>query len=105
MIIPKERLSGEGVRQVVEQTVREHLKLDIDGYKCDTATVVSVLVKAAIEGQTIESVCEDLAIEIGSNTVREQLNALLDVVDLRRQECEMNAGLVACIPEQMPRQG
>ena len=60
MIIPKERLSGEDVRQVVEATVREYLKLAIDGYKCDTATVVSVLVKAAIEGQTIESVCEDL---------------------------------------------
>ncbi len=105
MIIPKDQLSGEDVRQVVEQTVREHLNLVIDGYKCDTAAVVNVLVKAAIEGQTIESVCEDLVLAVGSNTVREHLNALLDVYDLRQQECEMNAGLADCIPKQLPQQG
>jgi putative transposase len=67
--------------------------------------VVNVLVKAAIEGQTIESVCEDLALEVSSNTVREQLNALLDVYDLRTHECEMNAGLAACVPDALPRGG
>jgi hypothetical protein len=105
MRIPKERLSGEDVRQIVEQTVREHLHVAIQGYKCDSSCVVQVLVKAAIEGQTIESVCADLEVEVGSNTVREQLNALLDACDLRRHECEMNAGLTACIPEQLPRRG
>ena len=73
MMIPKEQLNGEDVRQVVEQTIRDHLNLAIDGYKCDTAVVVNGLVKAAIEGQTIESECEDLALEDGSNTVREHL--------------------------------
>jgi len=105
MIIPKEQLSGEDVRCVVEQTLREHLNLAIDGYKCDTRCVVNVLVKAAIERQTIESVCDDLALEVSSNTVRERLNALLDVYDLREHECEMNAGLVGNIPEQLPRRG
>ena len=61
--------------------------------------------KQLIEGQTIESVCEDLALEVGSNTVREQLNALLDVYDLREHECEMNAGLAACVPEALPHRG
>jgi putative transposase len=105
MMIPKEQLNGEAVRQVVEQTLREHLNLAIDGYKCDTAVVVNVLVKAAIEGQTIESVCEDLALEVGSNTVREHLNALLDVSDLRQHEWAMNAALAGNIPEQLPRRG
>jgi hypothetical protein len=105
MIIPKEQLSGEDVRQVVEQTLREHLKIVIEGYKCDTSRVVNVLVKAAIEGQTIESICTDLGLDVSSNTVREQLNAMLDVCDLRRHECEMNAGLATCIPEQLPRRG
>jgi len=67
--------------------------------------VVNVLVKAAIEGQTIESICADLGVEVGSNTVREQLNRLLDVCELRAHECQMNAGLVSCIPEQLPRRG
>lgn len=105
MIIPKEQLSGEDVRQVVEETLREHLKLAINGYKCDTATMVNVLVKAAIEGQTMESVCEDLALEVGSNTVREHFNALLDVSNLRAHECEMNAGLSACVPAELPKRG
>ncbi len=105
MNIPKEQLSGEDMRQMVEEIVGEHLKLAIEGYKCDNHLVLNVLVKAAVEGQTIESVCEDLKVEVGSNTVREQLNALLDVCELRRQECEMNSGLVRCIPAQMPRLG
>ena len=104
-MIPKAELSGEAVRQKVEEILRKYLNIEIAGYKCDSSSVIQVLVKAAIEGQTIESVCEDLKVEVESNTIREQLNALLDVYDLRRQECEMNAGLVACIPEQLPRQG
>jgi len=105
MIIPKEQLSGEDVRVVVEQILREHLKWAIAGYKCDSSTVIQVLVKAAIEGQTIDSICEDLGLEVSSNTVREQLNAVLDVCDLRTHECQINAGLVDCIPEQLPRRG
>ena len=105
MMIPKEQLSGEAVRRGVEQTLREHLKLAIEGYKCDSRCVVNELVKAAIERQTIESVCDDLALEVSSNTVGEQLNAQLDVYDLREHECQMNAGLAGNIPEQLPRRG
>jgi putative transposase len=105
MIIPKERLSGEDVRQIVEESLQRHLSLGIDGYKCDSSSVIQVLVQAAIEGQSIESICDDLKVEVSSNTVREQLNAVLDVCELRRHECEMNAGLVGCIPQQMPRRG
>lgn len=105
LIIPKAQWSGEDVRRVVEQTLQEHLNLAIEGYKCDRRCVVNVLVKAAMEGQTIESVCEDMAKEVGSNTVREHLNAVLDVNDLREHECAMNAGLAGNIPEVLPRRG
>src|SRR5258708_10136048 len=105
MIIPKEQLNAEDVGQIVEQTLQKHLGLRIEGYKCECSRVIQVLVQAAIEGQSIESICEDLELDVSSNTVREQLNATLDVCDLRRHECEMNAGLVDCIPEQMPRRG
>jgi hypothetical protein len=105
MIIPKEPLSAEDVRVAVERFVAEHLKWEIDGYKCDSSTVIQVLVKAAIEGQTIESIGEDLRLDIGSNTVRAQLNGLLDVCDLRTHEAQINAGLVECIPAQLPRAG
>jgi hypothetical protein len=105
MMIPKEQLSAEDARQAVAQSLRNHLKLTIDGYKCDTSSVVNVLVKAAVEGQTIESVCADLELGVGSNTIREQLNQLLDVCDLRLHECEMNTGLAANLPTELPRRG
>jgi len=40
-----------------------------------------------------------------SNTLREQMNAALDVCALRQQEAEMNAALAAAIPAGMPRGG
>ena len=67
--------------------------------------MVSVLVKGAIERQPIESVCKDLKLELGSNPVRERHNARLDVSTVREHECELNAGLAACIPEALPRRG
>jgi hypothetical protein len=53
----------------------------------------------------VESICADLQAVTGSNTIREHLNAVLDVCDLRRHECEMNAGLATCIPRELPRCG
>jgi Transposase DDE domain len=105
MMIPKERLKAEDVREMVEEIVVEQLKLEFNGYKCDTATVVNVLVKAAIERETIESVCRDLELEVSSNTIRAQLNGALDAYDLREQAGEMNAGLAACLPVELPRGG
>jgi hypothetical protein len=43
MIIPKEQLSAEDVRVEVERFVGEHLNWEIDGYKCDSSTVIQVL--------------------------------------------------------------
>jgi len=51
MIIPKERLEAETVREKVEQVLDEHLGLAIEGYKVNKRIVLNVLVKAAIEGQ------------------------------------------------------
>lgn len=42
---------------------------------------------------------------VDSNTLREQLNAALDVYELRQLEAEMNAALAAAIPVGMPRSG
>ncbi len=82
--------------------LRDYLKVNIDGYKWDTASVLNVLMKAAIEGQSVESACADLKEVAGSNALLAQLNAVLDVTDLRRHEVEMNAGLAACFPADLP---
>lgn len=105
MIITKNALSAEDVRQMTESILTEHLRIDIQGYSCDTAGILNVLMKAAVEGISIESACADMQEVASSNRIREQLNAVLDVSELRRHECEMNSGLAACIPEELPRVG
>jgi hypothetical protein len=105
MIIPKERLEAETAREMVEQVLSEQLSMQISGYKCDRQTVLKVLVKAAIEGQTMESVCDEATLGMESNAIREQLNRALDVSELRTHEVEVNAALAACIPVEMPRRG
>lgn len=105
MIIPKERLEAETTREMVEQVLNEHLSMPIDGDKCDRPKVLNVLVKAAIEGQTIESVCEDATLAMESNAIREQLNRTLDVCDLTSHAVEVNAALRACLPVELPRRG
>ncbi len=104
-MITKNRMSAEDVRQMSEQILREQLNIQVQGYKCTTELVCNVLLKAAVEGMSVESICADLEVTAGSNAIREQLNQVLDVCDLRRQECEMNAALVSCVPLEMPRRG
>jgi hypothetical protein len=96
-------LNAEDVRQATMQTLMENLSLNIDGYQCDTGMVYNVLLKAAVDGVSIESACADLCHTADSNTIREQLNEALDVCELRLHECEMNRALAAAIPAEMPR--
>ena len=105
MIITKNRLAAEDVRQLTEEILRKQLHVSVKGYKCTSEMVCNVLMKAAVEGMSVESVCGDLQGMTGSNTIREHLNAILDVCALREHECEMNAALVSCIPRELPRVG
>src|SRR5687767_10089290 len=100
IMITKNRLKAEDVRQMTEHVMREQLSLEVQGYKCTTAMVCNVLMKAAVEGMSVDSICGDLQGVTGSNTIREHLNTILDVCELRRHECEMNAAMESCIPRE-----
>jgi hypothetical protein len=104
-MIAKNRLEAEDVRQMTAGILREQLGVEAQGYKCTTEMLCNVLMKAAVEGMSVESICADLQGVTGSNTIREHLNRVLDVCDLRRHECEMNEALVACVPTELPRRG
>lgn len=105
MIIPEYALDAEDVRQAMLRTMQSHLSLKTDGYTCTTEMTVSVLLKAAAQGSSIEAVCADLSEVADSNTLREQLNEALDVTALRQQEAEFNLALSSAIPADMPRGG
>jgi putative transposase len=97
-IIPKDRLEAEDVRELTERLLREQLSLQVEGYKITTSMVLNVLLKAAVEKRSIEAVCDDLTDVVDSNTLREALNRVLTVEDLRPHEAE-------CIPAALPRHG
>lgn len=104
-IILKNRLNAEDVRELAEQRLKQHLSLEVEGYKVTTGMVLNVLMKAAIEKRSIEAVCADLAEVVDSHTLREALNRELTAADLRQHEAEFNKALADCVPNEMPRRG
>jgi hypothetical protein len=104
-MIPKKQLHAKDLYAISMKTFRKHLTLDIQGYRCDTQMLFSVLTKAALDNGSLEAACDDLVDVADSNTLREQLNDALDVADLQRQEVEMNAALVADFPAELSRAG
>src|SRR5690606_10164091 len=104
-IIPERELKAEEVHRMLLETLQTHLSLKTEGYRCTTEQVLNVVVKAAAEGSSLEAVCSDQADGVDGNTLREQLNAALDVTQLRQQEVEMNQALASATPVAMPRGG
>ena len=104
-MILKNSLHAKDLHQMSMMTLSQHLTLDIQGYRCDTAMLWNVLLKAALDNGSIQSASDDLEAVADGNTLREQLNSVLDVADLQRQEAEMNAALVADLPPELPRGG
>jgi putative transposase len=98
-------LTSEDVRQTVLSTLREHLSLETEGYSCTTEMTLNVLLKAAADNGSLEAACAELEQVASSNRLREQLNQVLDVTDLRQHEGELNAALASAIPEHLTRSG
>ena len=97
-MIPEYRLTAENVRRQTMETLTEHLSLQANGYRCTTEMLMNVILKASAERSSVEAACQDLVGVAASNTVREYLNAALEVSQLREQEA---AGFVGrgWIPE------
>lgn len=96
-------LSASEVRQVVSDLIAEYLQLQAEGYNCSTQVVTDVLVKASVEGETIESTCDDLEAVPTGHTVRNYLNEQLRPEDLAEIEERVNAALTADLPKRLWR--
>jgi hypothetical protein len=104
-IIPENALTAEDVRAMMLDRMENHLSLKTEGYRSTTKETFNRLLKAVAEGSSLEAVCADSRGVVHSNTLREQVNAAIDVSELRQQKVEMNAALAAAIPTGMPRGG
>ena len=104
-MIPNNKLHAKDLYEMTMTTLRNNLTLNIDGYVCDTEMALSVVTKAALDNSSIAAVCEDLKEVADDNTLREQLNAVMDVTEMARQEVEMNTTLASGLPADLPRGG
>ncbi len=97
-MIAQQELKAEEVRELALEVMQRHLKLDVSGYKCDSAMLHNVLLKAAADGLSIDAVCQELSGLAAANTVRVQLNQVLNVKELKQHEQQMNAALTEWLP-------
>lgn len=102
-MIPQYELKAEDIRAYTLNILKDHLKLEVAGYRCTTEVILDVVLKASAESSSVEAACNDLQDVADSNTIREYLNTALEIQALREQEIEMNAALAECIPNSMPR--
>jgi hypothetical protein len=100
-MIPQYELKAEDIRAYTLKLLKDHVKLEVAGYVCTTEGILDVVLKASAESSSIEAASNDLQAAGDSNTIREYLNAVLDIQELRQQENEMNAALAECIPASM----
>jgi putative transposase len=94
-------LTDEGTRQEAIERMRTYFPLQVSGYDCTAEMVFDVLVKAAVSGQTIETVCQDLDEVVDGETIRGYLNEQVRVDDLGRLEQQVNQALVAGLPRRL----
>jgi hypothetical protein len=97
-MIAQSELTAEDVRALALETMQRHLKLEVSGYKCNSAMLHNVLLKAAADGLSIDAVCQELSGLAAANTVRVQLNKVLNVKELKQHEQHMNEALTEWLP-------
>lgn len=104
-MIPKTKadlkLTDEDTRQEALERLTTYFPLQVSGYECSAETVFDVLVKAAVSGQTIEAVCNELDDMVDGETIRGYLNEQVSVDDMQNLERQVNQALVAGLPRRI----
>lgn len=100
-MIQKEQRNAKEIRDMVQAIGQEHLPLQAEGYECTTEMLYDVLLKAAVEGISLEAACKDLDGVINSNTLRDYFHAELKMEHFREIENAPNQALAFQLPEQV----
>ena len=95
------KLTDENTRQEAIDRLATYLPLQVSGYECSVETVIDVLVKAAVTGQTIETTCKELDDMVDGETIRGYLNEQLRVDELHGLEQQVNQALVVGLPRRI----
>jgi len=94
------RVTAAQVQQVTTELLVAHLPLGVTGYRYGDADIFNVLVAAAAQQRSLESVCQQLVSAPSANLVRHYLiERLFAQIDLDALEAACNRLLVARLPE------
>lgn len=93
------KITAEQIRALTVEVLTEHLPLAVEGYRYTDADLYHVLVAAAVQQRSIESVAQQLADAPSANLVRHYLaDRLFLCQDLDALEAQCHAVLVARLP-------
>lgn len=96
-------ITAEQLRALTVEVLTEHLPLAVEGYRYTDADLYHVLVAAAVQQRSIESVAQQLGDAPSANLVRHYLaDRLFLPQDLDALEAQCNALLVARLPADLP---
>jgi putative transposase len=96
------QLTAQEIYQLTSQVLQEHFQLDMDDSHFEASDIWDVLVAAAVQRLTIETVCDLLENAPSPNTVRSVLhNMLTDDGNLAQIEQIVNHMLVARLPKSL----
>lgn len=96
-------LNDEMARAATVERLHDHLPIEVTGYKASSEVILEIITHAAVTGRSIEASCQELDVDISSNTVREQLNAQVSVDNLNELEAQVNGALQERLPRKARR--
>jgi putative transposase len=96
-------LTDKKVLSEAQSMLSEHLELEANGYKCQTADLYQVLLGVAANRGTLEAICADLVGTPDPQTIREYINEQICVAQLSQLEGQLNRALVQRIPHSIWR--
>ncbi len=96
---------AEQVQSLALETLMEHFPLGVEGYRYQDADIFNVVIAAAAQERSIESVCGQLVRAPSANLVRGYLvRRLFGNTEMDSLEAEINAALVQRLPPHLRQQ-
>ncbi len=93
-------VTGAQLRQLAVEVLSEQLPLVVEGDRYTTTDVYAVLLAAAVQQRSVESVCQQLVDAPSANAIRYHVaEQLVYREDLDTLEAQCNALLVARLPD------
>jgi len=95
------RLSANDIHNLVQEKLQKHFKLERAGCKYGADDIWDVVIGAAVERTTVETICT-VTEGASANTVRDALKGVLpDEARIDELETELNEMLVAALPKKL----